>query len=150
MGLDLADFVRKTTPVKLGGKEYIFTEITLDDMALFRQRVREQREKTRAERRKRLLEDAKAIDNVVPLELLKMLDEPPSEDEYQAAMDTVEGSVYLAYLSLRHKYPEISEHDVGNMITPTALESDIVYAMFPGARNDMPQKEASRTTSKKK
>ena len=116
MGLDLVGFVRKTTKVTLGGKDFIFTELTLGDLGVIKSRVTEHKKATRAERRDRLLEDAKAIGDVDPLKLLEALDRPPSEAEYDAFAETPAGATLAIYLSLKHAHPEVTEADAAQIV----------------------------------
>lgn len=150
MGLDLAGYKRATTGVMLGGKKYVFTELTLSDMAEFRSWVVERRKATRDDRRQRLLDDAKVIGNVDPMKLLEALDRPPTEAEYEAEAETIEGVRKLAHLSLRHHHPEATNEDAGSIVTIASIDK-VVAAMFQ-PNGEQPKKkrpEANRSRSKR-
>lgn len=126
-GLD--SFVPKTTEVELGGKKYKFAELTLADFALFRARVVEQRDAVRGKRRDRLLIDAEKIGGVDPVKLLEQLDRPPTEEEVEAEMETVEGIGFMAYLSLKHSYPEVTLDKVMQMIAVSSAPNIAIALM---------------------
>ena len=137
MSLDLTAFVHKVTTIELGKQKLQFTELTLGDMAEFRGRVQEKRKATRAERSERIMKDAEAL-KVDPLEVLTRLDKPPTEEEYEAEAETIEGVIHLAFLSLRHKMVGISEEQVEQFI-PVGNVDEIVEAMLPSVGKKKPK-----------
>lgn len=130
MALNLNEFVHKKTLVMLGDQKFKLTELTLADMAVFRSRIQENRKATRAERAERMMKDAETIGGIEPTDILKMLDTPPTEEEYEAVAETIEGVIHLAYLSLQYSHPGISEDQVGTMITIHQVP-EVVEAMMP-------------------
>lgn len=128
--INLEGYVRKHTKIKIGGKEFVFSELSISDFAQFRARVAKQREKTKDKRRERLIEDAKKIGDIDPLKLLEKLDEPITDEDVEAEMDTIEGMGYLIYLSLKYKHPEITEEQVADIVSISDLE-DITAAIVP-------------------
>lgn len=113
----LDSFIRKTKRIELGGKNFVFTELTLKDFGMFRAWLQERQKKANAERRRELIEEAQKIGNIEPLKLLEHLDKPLSEEQVEAEMDTVEGMGYLAWLSLRYKHNDIEQGEVMEMLT---------------------------------
>ena len=130
MTMDLSGYVPKKTTIKIGTREFIFTEISIFDLALFKAYLMGQREALNAKRRERLLKDAQGIGNIDPLELLKYTDSSVSEEEFAAEMESIEGVGYLAYLSLKYHYPEINKEQAAQIVTPATLEQ-VTKAMFP-------------------
>ncbi len=130
MSFDLTGFVRKETKVKIGTKEFTFTELSIGDLAESRAELQKQRNVLNKERRKRLLEDAKAIGGIDCIELLKLTDSPMSAEEIEAAEETVSGVGYMAYLSLRQCHADISLDDAMQIVTPSNLV-EITEAMIP-------------------
>jgi hypothetical protein len=115
-----------------------FTELTLGDMAAFRARVEEQRESTRKRRAERLMEDAKTLGDVGGKEILELLDRPLTEADYEAHAETIDGVIYMAYLSLKHHHTDIGEDDVKELISVSDTES-VVAAMLPEAEKKSPK-----------
>ena len=144
MAMDLSGFVQKKTTIKIGTKDFIFSELCLKDLAEFRAHLIKQRDDLNEQRRKRLIGDAEKIGNIDPVELLKLSDTNISDDEVEAQMETVEGIGYLAYLSLRYTHQEISKEDTMRIITPNLIEK-IVPAILPtsedGKKKQTPKKQ---------
>lgn len=113
----LDNFIRRKTTIKLGGKDYVFTELSMADFGQFRAWVRKQQEDSRNKRRDRLLADAKEIGNVDPIKLLEQLDKPITEEEIDDQMETTDGIAYLAHLSLKYENSGIQLGEVSQMIT---------------------------------
>jgi len=144
MAIDLSGFVRATKTVRLGGKDFVFTQISLNDFALFRRRVIEQRKEQQKQRRKELLGQAKElgeINNV--MELLREIEKMQSDAEVEAEMETLEGMGYLAYLSLKYKYPEITEEEVMSLLTISDIPAVAEAIMGPSYKDkEGPEKKA--------
>jgi hypothetical protein len=140
MSEDLTGFVRKSTPIIIGTKEFIFKELSLKDFAEFRAHLIEDQEKINSKRRQRLLADSKEVGTVVPIDLLKLLDNPISEEELEKHSYTIEGIGYLAYLSLRYAMPGISRDQVMEIISLDKIE-EITKAMFPVSISNEVQKK---------
>jgi len=117
MSINLEGYTRLRKTIKLGGKDFVFSELSLSDFAQFRGWVIEQREKNKDKRRERLIEEAKKIGGIDPLKLLEQLDKPLSDDEVEMEMETVDGMGYLAYLSLKYHYPEVTLENAMVLIT---------------------------------
>ena len=132
MALDLAGYVRKETTVSLGGQEFVFSELTVSDLAEFRAWMLERREANREKRKEQIMADAKNIEGIDPMKLLEKLDAPPTEEEIDAEMNTVEGVGRLAFLSLKHShaYERLQPGEIDKIIGINDIEK-ITAAMFP-------------------
>lgn len=128
--INLEGYVRKHTKIEIGGKELIFSELSISDFAKFRARIVTEREKTKDKRRERLIAEAKKIGGIDPLKILEQLDKPITDDDIEAEMDTVEGMGYLIYLSLKYSHSEITEEQVAEIIGISDLE-EITAAIVP-------------------
>lgn len=129
MSINLEGFIRRKTTIELGGKDWIFTELSLSDLAMFRARVVKERKVYLSERRKEIIEEAKQIGEVETLKLLEHLDRPVTEDDVDSQMESTEGIGYLIYLSLKYEYPEITEENALQMVNINKIEK-ITGAMF--------------------
>lgn len=127
--MNLQDFVTQKTTLKLGGNDYVFTRLNLDDLGKLYEWVAIGKESTRSKRRDRIIEDAKKIGDVDPMSLLKHLDDPPTEAEQDAALGTIEGLAQMAFWSLHHEYDDIKLKQVKQMITISDTESVVVACM---------------------
>lgn len=141
MGINLEGFIRRKTKIKFGGKEWIFTELSLADFARFRAKMVKERKEHLAERRKQLIEEAKGIGDIDPLKLLEHLDKPVTDEDMDAEMETVGGCGFLAYLSLKYAYPEVSEDDALMMVSIDKI-AEIVDAMIGGLSEDKKKPKA--------
>ncbi len=144
MTLKLDGFVRKSKVIKIGTKDWKFTEISLADLAEFKGFLTEQRKKINDERRARLIEDAGKIENIDAMELLKLTDSAISEEELEDEMETIAGLGFLAYLSLRYAHTGIDQEQAMQIVTPGHID-EITEAMFPN-----PEKRPDAPGSKKK
>lgn len=131
MAINLEGFIRRKTNVKLGGKDWIFSELSLSDFAQFRAKMVKERKASLVERRKQLIEEAKGIGDIDPLKLLEHLDKPITDEEMDAEMESVEGIGFLVYLSLKYAYPEVTEEDALGIVNIDKIEV-IVEAMIGG------------------
>ena len=138
--MDLSGYVVKRTPIKIGTKDFVFRELSMGDLAKFRAFLSDKKKAYNQDRRERIIADAARIGNIDPMELLKFADSNISQDEVEAEMESVEGISYLAYLSLKYKYPEISIEQAADIITPLNLEK-ITAAMFPSDVKPKPDKK---------
>lgn len=129
MTMDLSGFVQRKTKIEIGTKQFTFTELTLADLAEFRAELSKEREEHNIKRRKRIIEEAPKIGTIDPLELLKYVDAPITEEELEAEMETTQGIGLLAYLSLKYHHQGISREQVMSIITPNNLQ-EITKAMF--------------------
>ncbi len=147
MGNYLESYTRKTKIITLGGKDFTFSELSLCDLAEFRARVVEKRNATREIRKQQIIKDATDL-GVDPITILDRIDKPPTDEEIEAEMETIEGIGFLAYKSLKYKYPEITEKEVMQMIT---LENvgDVAGALVSGEA-EKPKKKRTRQPIKKK
>ncbi|KKN20893.1 hypothetical protein LCGC14_0930970 [marine sediment metagenome] len=137
-------FVQKKTTISIGGKSWIFSELTLADIAAFKACLKEQRDKANNARRMRLLKDAKEVSNLDPVELLRLVDTSISDDDFEKESETIEGIGHLAHLSLKHHHPELTLVDTLNMITTNLIEA-ITEAMFPSLAEPNKKKVTSRS-----
>jgi hypothetical protein len=147
MSINLEGFVRRKTKINLGGKDWTFTELSLADFASFRARMVKDRKAALAEKRAQLIEEAKGIGNIDPLKLLEHLDKPVTDDEMDAEMETVEGVGFMAYLSLKYTYPEVTEDDALRIVSIEKI-GEIVGAMIGVIETD--KKKPKRTQAKGK
>ncbi|KKL29004.1 hypothetical protein LCGC14_2369450, partial [marine sediment metagenome] len=65
-----------------------------------------------------LIELAKEIGNIDPMELLKLTETTVSEEEFEEQMSTIEGINFLAHLSLKYNHPDLTLKDVMFLLTP--------------------------------
>ena len=114
--MNLDGMIRHKREVELCGKGFTFTELSLRDLAQFSSWVKDQRNKSRQERKKRILEDAKEME-LSPEKLLAELEKPITEEDVESEMNTIEGLGQLAYLSLKYAYPDITYEDVMKMLS---------------------------------
>ncbi len=139
MAIGLDGFVRKKTKIEIGTKEFTFTELSLADFAEFRVRIQGQRDEFNQQRRQRLIEDAKKLDGIDSMELLKFADKSLTEDEIEAEMETSEGLGYLVYLSLRYEHQGIEIKQAMEITTMSEIEK-ISDAMFPSLGDESKKK----------
>ena len=143
MALDLSAYLPKRTTIKLGGMVFNFAELTLADLAEFKAYLIEQREQLNKKRRERLVEMAKAIGDVDPMELLKLTDTSISDEEMEVQMETVEGVGRLAYYSLRYAHPGIDAKQAMKVITIDNMEQ-VIEAMMPKFADELQSKKVAR------
>jgi len=139
--INLEGFVRKHTDIEIGGRQFTFSQLTLGDFAQFRAFVVKDRKKFNEERREQLFKDAERIEGIKPLELLERLERPPTDEEVEAEMESVDGMAYLAYLSLKYAYPEITLDNVKEIIPLSGLEQiakAVVGDMEGGEKKELP------------
>ena len=129
MSINLEGFVRRKTEIELGGRTWTFTELSLADFASFRAEMVKERKKYLAERRKELIAESKEIGEVETLKLMEYLDKPVTDEEVDAHMESVEGIGFLAYLSLKYHYPEVTREDAQKIISLEKIP-EITEAMF--------------------
>ncbi len=127
MAMDLTGFVPRRKEIVIGTKVFKFSELSIGDLATFEAEMKQQKEAANEKRRQRLLSYDVEIDAV---ELLKLIDQPITDEELEAQMETVAGMGTLAYLSLRKAYPEISRDDAANIVTMESL-GEITAFLFP-------------------
>lgn len=132
MSIGLEGFVRKKTKINLGGKDFVFTELSIRDLAAFRAELMDKRKNFNQERREQLIKVAEKIGNINQMELLKYIDKPLTEEEIEAEMETIDGMGYLVYLSLKYCHPEITKEDAMSIISPSKLP-EITKALFPAS-----------------
>ncbi len=147
MSINLEGFIRRKTEVELGGKKWIFNELSLADFARLRAKMAKERKANLVERRKQLIEEAKGIGDIDPLRLLEHLDKPVTDEEMDAEMESIEGVGYMAYLSLKYAYPEVTEDDALMLVSIDKIE-EIVGAMMGGLSSDK-KKPKAPTKAKK-
>lgn len=146
MSINLEGFIRRKTTIKLGDKDWVFTELSLADFAQFRAKMVKERKVNLAERRKELIAEAKEIGEVETLKLLDHLNKPVTDEDMDAEMESVEGVGFLAYLSLRYHYPEVSQEDAISMISIDNIK-DVTGAMIGSIVED---KKKPKTAKKVK
>ena len=144
--INLEGYVRKHKTIKLGGKDFVFSELSISDFAKFRTRIVDEREKTKDKRRERLIAEAEKIGGIDPLKLLAQLDRPVSDEDIEAEMDTIEGMGYLVYLSLKYHYPDMTSEEAMALVGIGDLE-EIAAIIVPAP--DV-KKKRTRTLIKKK
>jgi len=147
MGIKLDGYARMHREIMLGGKKWTFSELSLSDFAQFRAWVIELREKNKDKRRERLIEEAKKIGGIDPLKLLEQLDKPLTDSEVETEMETVDGMGYLAYLSLKYHYPEVTLENAMELITIEKIP-EVAEVITGGMKAEGPKKK--RVTPKSK
>ena len=141
MSINLEGFIRRKTTIKLGSKEWIFTELSLADFAEFRAKMVKERKVILAEKRKVLIAEAKEIGEVETLKLLDHLNKPVTDEDMDAEMESVEGVGFLAYLSLKYHYPEVTPEDAMKMISIDNI-SEVTGAMIGSIVDDKKKPKA--------
>gem|GEM_PF-5226441 len=147
--MDLSGFVRRKTEIEIGTKKFTFTELTLADLAEFRAEMQKKREVLNTKRREQLIETAKKLDGIDPMELLKYIDKPLSEAEIEAEMETTEGLGFLVFLSLTTHHQGISREQVLQIVTPKYAEQ-ISKAIFMMDGEGEGEKKTTGRRSKRK
>jgi len=143
MALNLDGFIRKRKTLKLGGREFCFSELSLADLARFQSWYAEKRQK-------RLLQQAKALG--IPAErLAEQLNRPASESEMLDEMASFEGLGYLAYLSLKYAHPEVTLDEAMQIVTIDNLEeiSKIILGSFYPGQDSEKKKQTKRSTGQR-
>jgi hypothetical protein len=141
MSINLEGFVRRKTTIRLGGKDWVFTELSLSDLAHFRAEIADKRKIGLAEKRKQLIEEAKGLGNIDPLKLLEHLDKPITDEDMDNEMESIEGVGFLAYLSLKYHYPEATKEDALKIVSIEKIE-EICNAMMGGLADDKKKPKA--------
>jgi hypothetical protein len=134
--MNLEGYIRRRTEIEIGSKKWIFSELSIIDFVKFKSFLSEKKKKTNEERRERLISDAQKIGNVDSLELLKLVDDSISDEEFDKEMETVEGLGYLGYLSLKYAHPEITSDNAMTIVTIDKL-GEITEAMFPQSKKKL-------------
>jgi len=140
MGIKLDGYVRRRKEIELGGKKWTFSELSLSDFAQFRAWLIERREENKDKRRSRLIEEAKKIGGIDPLKLLEQLNKPLTDDEVEMEMETVDGMGYLAYLSLKYHYPEVTLENAMQLITIEKIP-EVAIVITGGMKAEEPKKK---------
>lgn len=131
MAMDITGYITKSKEIDVGGKKLKFSELTLLDFAEFQSWSQDKRKAENEVKRKQLIEMAKAIGDINPMELLKYVDKPMSESEIDDSMGTFEGMGYLVYKSLKHMYPEISLDEAMKISTINLVTELVKSDLFP-------------------
>ncbi len=127
MSMDLSGFVHKRKVIKIGSKDFTFSELTIADLAEWEAEMKRQRDAANEKRRKRIMGyDLK----MEPEKLLAIIDKPMTEEELEAEMETIAGMGLLAFYSLTKANPEISKEQAAKIVTIQSLE-EITAFLFP-------------------
>lgn len=136
MTIDLGKLHFRRAVVELGGKDWTFEELNMADLAEFRAETKKAREEYMLTRRQRLIEDAKKIEDIPPMDLLKYIDQPMTEHELDdAALETIDGLAFMAYLSLRKNHTGINRQQVMTLITPEKV-MDVMLTILPSTNGE--------------
>lgn len=63
--------------------------------------------------------------------------ECPNDDEQQQALNTTDGTMYVIYLSLRHKHPDITYEKVSQVVGPEHIQTIAYYFYVTSGRKAM-------------
>lgn len=148
MGNYLEAYKRQKKIIQLGGKDFTFSELSLVDLAEFKSRVVEERNRTREQRKNQLLEDVKKIEGLDPIKILERIDRPPTDDELYEEMQTIEGVGFLAYRSLKYEYPDMTEAEAMAMVTIDNL-TELVEILVPSGEDESKKKRTRQPIKKK-
>lgn len=132
MTMDLSGFVPRQKVIKIGSKDFTFSELSIGDLATFEAEMKERKEAVNEKRRQRLLSYDVDID---PEKLLKLIDQPLTDEEVEAQMETVAGMGTLAYFSLMKAHPLISREQAAQIVTVNYLD-EITSFLFPNKADD--------------
>ena len=125
----LESYVRKTKEIDIGGKKLIFSQLSLADFGLIKGRLRKQMKIEVEDKKEKLIILAQRVGDIDPMKLLEKLEVEPSDDDVFAKMEEVQHLAYAAFLSLRYKYSDITEDEVGKLLTLENME-EIVGILF--------------------
>lgn len=119
--MQLSDCVRKTKEIKVGGQMLVFSLLTLNDWLKVNNRIKEIRKNQKEQKRKELMDDGQKLKVENPLELLRLLQDPEMYLDFESNNDFA-AAAHMFFLSLKPKYPDITEEHVTNIITPEDIE----------------------------
>lgn len=104
--------------ITIGGTKFTFSELTVEDLTLIRDRIRTKKKAERKEIQDRQIATAERLGDIEPLKLLEYLDKPVREDEIDDEMDSLDSVVYGIYLGIKKAHPDITEQKVKQLLTP--------------------------------
>ena len=107
--------------ITIGGKKFGFSELTVEDLTLIRDRIKGKVKAERKEIQEKKMAMAEKLGDIDPLKLLEYLDRPIPEDEIDEGMDSFDSITYGVYLGVRKKHPDITEEAIRQSLTPKEL-----------------------------
>lgn len=107
--------------ITIGGTKFTFSELTVEDLTLVRNRIKKQKKAERKEIQDRQMATAERLGNIDPLKLLEYLDRPIPEGEIDEGMDSLDSIAYGVFLGIRKKHPDITEESIKQLLTPKEL-----------------------------
>lgn len=107
--------------IKIGGTRFVFSELTVEDLTLIRNRIKKAKEAERKKIQDRQMATAEKLGDIDPLKLLEYLDKPVLDAEIDEGMDSLDSVAYGIYLGIAKKHPEITEEKIKQLLTPREL-----------------------------
>ncbi len=120
---------RKTKEILVGGRKLIFSQLSLVDFGLIKGRLRKEMKVNTEEKRVRLIKLAKELGDIDSMKLLEKLEPEPSDDDVFQKMEDIKHLTYAAYLSLKYKYPDVTEEETGRLLSLENME-EVVNILF--------------------
>ena len=112
---ELAPIAGIDRKVKIKGKEYIVSSLTIDDLAEFEDVVKTERNEVLFKSLKNLKDSELSEDALSAI--IAQASKPISMDDVQQAMNTMTGVRFLLWCALRKNEPELKLEKMGELIT---------------------------------
>jgi len=107
--------------ITIGGTKYTFSELTVEDLTLIRDRIKKAKEAERKKIQDRQIATTERLGDIDPLKLLEYLDKPVQEHEIDGGMDSLDSIAYGIYLGIKKKHSDITEEIIKQSLTPKEL-----------------------------
>ena len=115
MSEELSPIAGTDRKVKIGGKEYIISSLTIDDLAEFENVIKAERNESLF-KSLRDLKDSGLPENVLT-ETIAQASKPIPMDDVQQAMNSMSGVRFLLWCALRKNQPGLKLKEMGKLIT---------------------------------
>lgn len=145
----LDKLVRKHKKIEISGKEFSFAKLTIADMAEFSAWVKESRRKGIETRKKRMIEEAEKIGGIDPMELLKEVERPPTEEEIEDEMYTAQGLGFLIQKSLQPAYLGITLEEAMGLVEMDKVVEIMTFIMGE-TEEEVKKKQQAEANRRKK
>jgi len=113
---ELAPIAGTNRKVKIGGKEYIVSSLTIDDLAEFEEVVKRERNEILFKSIKDIKNSGLSSEDMLST-VIAQASKPISIDDVQAAMNSMVGVRFLLWCALRKNQPELKLEEMGELIT---------------------------------
>ena len=146
----LESYVRKTKVIEMGGKKLKFSQLSLIDFGRIKARLRKEMQEEADVKKEKLIANAKRLGDIDPMTLLEKLEVEPSDDDVFERMEEVKHLAFAAYLSLKYRYPDISEEEVGSLLSLDTIEEVVGILFISDQKKTKPPMKRKRGVIKKK